>query len=150
MNRARFVLTGWPSTTQRPLKHFTSKYQSISARNIAVLTEDLRNEAERNGGLKSLDSLPGPKTIPFIGNLEHLRKGFLKIHVTQLEDAKKYGPMYMDKIFANRAMVVQDPDVCKEIYRAEGRLPYRDFSTVLGEFMKEKQKLEMPTSLVEL
>ena len=148
--RAKFVLKRWPLATERPCWHITSKYPNIIARNIAVLSQDLKDEAERNGGLKSMDSLPGPITFPFFGNLEHYKTDFLKMHITQLKDAKKYGPMYKDKIFTTPVIVVQDPDICKEIYRAEGKLPGRDFSLGFREFMKERQKLQMPMSLLDL
>ena len=148
--RVKFVLTGWPLTKKLPLRHISSKYPSIFARNIAVLTEDLKNEAERNGGLKSMDSLPGPRIFPFLGNWEHIRTGFLKFHITQLEGAKKYGPMYKDQVFTNRAVVVQDPEICKEIYRADGKLPQRDFSLSFGEFMEERERLQLPKSFIQL
>ena len=139
-----------PLATENQFRHITSKYPSIFARNIAVLTEDLKNEAERNGGFKSMDSLPGPRTLPFLGNLEHLKTGFVKMHGIQLNDAKKYGPMHKDQILMTQAVVVQDPDICKEVYNAEAKLPYRDFSILLGEFMKEKRRRKLPKSFVDM
>ena len=150
MGRVKFILTDWPLTTKLPPRHISSKYRNVIARNISVLTEDLKDEAEKNGGLKSMDSLPGPRTFPLVGNLEHLRTGFHTIHIAQLKDAKKYGTMYKDQVFGTPAVVVQDPDICKEICRAEGKLPQRDFSLAFGEFMKERQRLQMPKSFIDL
>ena len=143
-------MTDLPLVAKRTLGHTTSKYPIIFARNIAVLTEDLKNEAERSGGLKSFDSMPGPKTYPVVGNLEYLKAGFLKIHEVQLKDAKKYGPMYRDQIFVTRGVVVQDPEICKEVYRAEAKLPYRDFSRSIGELLRERQRLNLPKSFIDL
>ena len=85
-----------------------------------------------------------------VGNLEHLKNNFLKIHTTQLKDAKKYGPMYKDQVLMTPGIVVQDPEMCEEIYRAEGKLPHRDFSIAFGEFMKERQRYNLPKSLLDL
>ena len=144
--RIRVALTGWLLATGG----ITSKYPSIFTRNIAVLTDDLRDEWKKNGGLKSMESLPGPKIYPFVGNLGYLKTDFHKMHNIQLEDAKKYGPIYKYHIFKIRAIIVQDPDICKEIYRAEGKMPMRDFSLSFREFMKERHKLHLPKSLLEL
>ena len=149
-SKVGFVLTEWASVTERPLLRITAKHPNISAKHIAILTDDIKNEAEKNGGLKSIDSLPGPRTFPVVGNLEHLKNNFLKIHTTQLKDAKKYGPMYKDQILMTPGIVVQDPEMCEEIYRAEGKLPHRDFSISFGEFMKERQKYDFPKSLLDL
>ena len=150
VKKVRFAVNDWPLARIRPLTHITSEYPSLFARNIAVLTEALKNEAEKTGGLKNLDSLPGPKTFPLVGNLDYLKTGFLKIHDIQLKDAKKYGPMYKDQIFMSRGIVVQDPDICKEIYRAEAKLPYRDFSRSIGELLRERQRLQLPKSFIDL
>ena len=147
--RVGFVLKASALAAERLPRHITSKHRSIIVRNIAVLTEDLKNEAERNS-LKSVDSMPGPRTFPFFGNLDYIKTDFLNMHITQLNYAKTYGPMYKDQIFGTPIVVVQDPDICKEVYRAEGKLPQRDFSLAFGEFMKERDKLQMPKSLIQL
>ena len=133
-----------------PIQNTVSRYPIIWTRNIAVLTEDMKKDAEIHGGLKSMDSLPGPRTFPILGNLEHIRTKFMKMHITQLKNAKKYGPMYKDKFFRNNAIIVQDPDICKEVYRAEGKLPHRDFSISLREFLKAREKMQLPKSLLDL
>ena len=144
------ILTQWISGKERSLLRMTAKHPDTQARHIAILTDDLRIEADKNGGLESIDSLPGPRTFPVVGNLEHLKNRFLKIHITQLKDAKKYGPMYKDQILMTHAVVVQDADIGKEVYRAEGKLPYRDFSFALGEFLKERRKQGKPESFADL
>ena len=133
-----------------PLQNTASRCPISWTRNIAVLTEDMRRDAEEHGGLKSMDSLPGPQTFPIVGNLDYIKRKFTKMHITMLNNARKYGPMYKDKIFRNSAIVVQDPEICKEVYRAEGKLPHRDFSLSLGEFLKAREKMHLPKSLLDL
>ena len=145
---ARTGLLGCKSTVE--VHNTVSRYPIMLTRNIAVLTEELKKDAEINGGLKTLDSLPGPRTFPVLGNLEHIKTRFNKMHITQLNNAKLYGPMYKDQILMRHNIVVQDPDICKEIYRAEGKLPQRDFSIALGEFMKERQKYKLPKTFADL
>ena len=145
---ARFGVLGCKSTIE--IQNTVSSYPVLLTRNIAVLTEEMKKDAEINGGLKSMDSLPGPSTLPVLGNFEHVKTRFKKIHITQLKNAKKYGPMYRDQVLMRRGIVVQDPDICKEIYRAEGKLPLRDFSISLGEFVKERQKYNLPKTFADL
>jgi len=145
---ARSGLMGCKSTTE--IQNTVSKYQILLTRNITVLTEEMKKDAEKDGGLKTMDSLPGPRLFPIVGNLEHVKKGFTKLHITQLNDARKYGPMYKDQMFTRRAVVVQDPEICKEIYRAEGKLPNRDHSLSLGAFVKERRKYNLPKSFTDV
>jgi len=146
--KVRSGLIGWTPSTK--IQNCVSNYRSTLARHIAVLTEAMKNDAELNGGLKSIDSLPGPRLFPILGNLEHVKTSFLKIHITQLKDGKKYGPMYRDQILATPVIVVQDPDLCQEIYRAEGKLPERDFAFIFEEFMEERENRKLPKSLLDL
>ena len=144
----RSGLSGWTPKTK--IQNSILKHPSALTRHIAVLTEAIKNDAELYGGLKTIDSLPGPRVFPILGNLEHIKTNFLKMHITQLEDGKKYGPMYKDQILATPAIVVQDPDLCQEVYRAEGKLPHRDFSLIFEEFLREKERLQLPKSFVAL
>jgi len=148
VNTSRFGIMRWKSIA--PIQNTVSRYPIIWTRNIAVLTEDMKKDAEIHGGLKSMDSLPGPRTFPILGNLEHIRTKFMKMHITQLKNAKKYGPMYKDKLFRNNVIIVQDSNICKEVYRAEGKLPHRDFSISLREFLKAREKMQLPKSLLDL
>ena len=145
---ARSGLMGWKSTTE--IQNTVSRYSLVLTRTITVLTEELKKQTERNGGLKTMDSLPGPRAFPVLGNLEHVKTKFNKMHITQLNDAKKYGPMYKDEILMKKVIVVQDPDICKEIYRAEGRLPHRDYTINLDAFFKERQKYNLPKTFTQL
>ena len=148
VKKARSGVMGWKPTKE--IQNTVSKYRLLLTRNITVLTEEMRKDAEINGGLKTMTSLPGPRLFPIVGNLEHVKKGFKKLHLTQLKNAKKYGAMYKDQLFTRRAVIVQDPEICKEIYRAEGKLPHRDHSLSLGEFVKERRKYNLPKSFTDV
>ena len=154
---AAFSITFRPSLTPHPvlkgsqLWHAVPKHQNaVVARRIVVLTEEMKEKAELNGGLKSIDSLPGPKAFPLLGNLDYFKNRGQNMHITQLRDAKKYGAIYKDKIFKANVIIIQDPEICKEIYRAEGKFPYRDFSSSFGIIMEENRKAELPKSFLEL
>jgi len=151
MKTVKSSLIRHPLERESQLWHTIPKYQNVvAARRIAVLTEEMKEKAELIGGLKSIDSLPGPRVFPILGNLNYFKNRGLNIHLTQLRDAKKYGAMYKDKILKARLIVIQDPDICKEIYRAEGKFPYRDFSSSFGVIIEENRKAELPKSFIEL
>ena len=151
MKTVKSSLMRHPLERESQLCHTIPKYQNVvAARRIAVLTEEMKEKAELIGGLKSIDSLPGPRVFPILGNLNYFKNRGLNIHLTQLRDAKKYGAMYKDKILKARLIVIQDPDICKEIYRAEGKFPHRDFSSSFGVIIEENRKAELPKSFIEL
>lgn len=119
-----------------------------SCRNIAALSAEIqRNSAE----IKDYESLPGPKLYPFVGNPDYLKDGFKNMHLTQLGHVRKYGPFYKDKILSTDIVVLTDPEVAEEVYRSEDKWPFRDFSTVLGVFFEEREKLlGMSPSIVQM
>ena len=110
-----FTLAESLSPPRFGIKIFCRRILSPFTRNIAELTDKTKAESGRNGGLKTIDSLPGPKLYPLIGNVKHFQNGLSKIHITQYEGAKKYGPVYRDCLFGTSMIMVQDPEICKEV-----------------------------------
>lgn len=118
-----------------------------AVRNLTVLSDDTSPELTKNG---RWEDLPGPTLLPFIGNVNYLKDGFTNMHITQLEAARKYGAMYKDKIFGVKSIVLQDPELCEEVYRAEEKWPYRDFSSNVGALVEERKRHGLPKSFAEV
>ena len=100
--------------------------------------------------LRDFDSLPGPKLWPVLGNLEHIKSGGKLSHEVQLEMVRKYGPVCKDSLLGLRNVLISDPTIGEEIYRAEGKYPFRDFSFALGEFFEERKNLGLQPSIIQL
>ena len=137
------------SSSKFGISVFSSKSPRLFARNITALSDKIHAEASANGELKTMDSMPGPKLYPLIGNLKHFQNGLNKLHITQLEETRKYGPIYRDSLFGTTMVMVKDPEVSKEVYRAEGKFPIRDFSFGLRVFFEERAKMELPKSIID-
>eukprot|EP00795_Rhopilema_esculentum_P012775 gene12775-3508_t len=118
---------------------------SLVKRQITLLSQ-----ATNTNDLHDFDSLPGPKLWPVLGNLEHLKKGVTMTHEVQLEMVRKYGPVCKDSLLGLRTVIISDPTIGEEIYRAEGKYPFRDLKFAFGEFFEERKNLGLPPSILEL
>ncbi|XP_065051327.1 1,25-dihydroxyvitamin D(3) 24-hydroxylase, mitochondrial-like [Rhopilema esculentum] len=117
----------------------------LAKRQITVLSQTTDTK-----DLRDFDLLPGPKLWPILGNLEHVKNGGKLSHEVQLAMARKYGPVCKDSLLGLRTVIISDPTIGEEIYRAEGKYPFRDFSYALGEFFEERKNLGLQPSIIEL
>ncbi len=98
---------------------------------------------------KDFSAMPGPKTWPIVGNVEYLRKGD-SYHLLLMENVKKHGRLYKDKVFGTQGVAIADPDLAQKVYKAEGKVPIRDYNLVLGLMLKEKDELGFAKGLAAL
>ena len=63
--------------------------------------------------LKKLN-VPGPKPVPFLGNVLETRK-YGAMHLMFLDYAKKYGKVFAVCLFGKPTLVVADPEMLKQI-----------------------------------
>ncbi|XP_078422508.1 steroid 21-hydroxylase [Cetorhinus maximus] len=61
---------------------------------------------------RSQQQLPGPTSLPFIGNLQDLRQQNLHIHLTKL--AKRFGPIYRLRTWRQEIVVLNSTELIKE------------------------------------
>jgi cytochrome P450/nitrite reductase/ring-hydroxylating ferredoxin subunit len=73
---------------------------------------------------RTLDDLPGPRGLPFLGNLHQLN--LMKLQLILERWAAQYGPVYLFKMGSARAVAVSDPKWCDQILRARPETFTRD------------------------
>lgn len=65
---------------------------------------------------RTLDDLPGPKGLPFLGNIHQL--DLTKLHLVLERWAAQYGPVYLFKMGSARVVALSDPKWCDQVLRA--------------------------------
>ncbi len=65
---------------------------------------------------RTLDDLPGPRGLPFLGNIHQL--DLTKFHVILERWATQYGPVYLFKMGLARVVALSDPKWCDQVLRA--------------------------------
>ncbi len=75
---------------------------------------------------RTLQDLPGPRGLPFLGNIHQL--ALTKLHLILERWAAQYGPVYLFKMGSARAVVLSDPKWCGQVLRARPETFTRDSS----------------------
>jgi nitrite reductase/ring-hydroxylating ferredoxin subunit len=78
---------------------------------VSGLSRGLGRVAER-----TLDDLPGPKGLPFLGNIHQL--DLTKLHLILERWAAQHGPVYRFRMGSQRVVVLSDPRWCEQVLRA--------------------------------
>ena len=73
---------------------------------------------------RTLDDLPGPRGLPFLGNFHQL--DLTKLHLVLERWAAEYGSVYLFKLGSARAVVLSDPKWCDQVLRARPETFTRD------------------------
>ena len=73
---------------------------------------------------RTLDDLPGPRGLPFLGNIHQL--DLTKLHLILERWAAQYGPVYLFRKGLARAVVLSDPKWCDQVLRARPETFTRD------------------------
>ncbi|XP_078600780.1 1,25-dihydroxyvitamin D(3) 24-hydroxylase, mitochondrial-like [Branchiostoma floridae x Branchiostoma japonicum] len=87
---------------------------------------------EEDSEAKPFSALPGPPSVPVLGNLLHMwRKGLLakekidKNHFMFTDFFQQYGPIFRLKIVNIDMVNIKDPVAVQELFRKEGKYPAR-------------------------
>ena len=94
------------------LNHYTKKRKLIKETGVSVSSGDAEEQ--------KLLLAPGPKPLPFIGNLHHLAKFAEDPYKGFCELGKTYGPFYKLSLGSTPAYVVNDFDQMKEVLIKKG------------------------------
>jgi cytochrome P450 len=81
------------------------------------------------GHIRSLDTLPGPKGIPFVGNLLQLDMKAQRMHQVLEAWSRAFGPLYRVKVMRQRALVVSDAELIHQVLRDRPQ-SYRRLSAI--------------------
>ncbi len=65
---------------------------------------------------RTLDDLPGPRGLPFLGNIHQL--DLTKLHLILERWAAQYGPVYLFKMGSARVVALSNPKWCDQVLRA--------------------------------
>ncbi len=65
---------------------------------------------------RTLEDLPGPSGLPFLGNIHQL--DLSRFHLILERWAAQYGPVYLFRIGSKRIVAVSDPILCDQVLRA--------------------------------
>jgi cytochrome P450/nitrite reductase/ring-hydroxylating ferredoxin subunit len=65
---------------------------------------------------RTLDDLPGPRGLPFLGNTHQLE--LTNVHLILERWAAQYGPVYLFRMGSVRVVAVSDPRWCEQVLRA--------------------------------
>ncbi len=90
----------------------------IAERNGALLVDvtGLEASAQRTAPTRSLDDLPGPRSLPVIGNLHQLDSA--RAHLIMEEWAVRYGSTYQFWMGPRRVVATTDPALIEDVLRA--------------------------------
>ena len=93
-------------------------------RAIFVDVSELAHGPGRIVATRTLDDLPGPRGLPFLGNFHQL--DLTKLHLVLERWAAEYGSVYLFKLGSARAVVLSDPKWCDQVLRARPETFTRD------------------------
>ncbi len=80
-----------------------------------TLGPDERTSALRSGRLLSLDQLPGPRGLAFLGNVWQLKSK--QLHRVLSKWAEEFGPVYVFRIAKRPILTIADADLIGEVLR---------------------------------
>ena len=93
-------------------------------RAIFVDVSGLSRGPDRIVAKRTLYDLPGPRGLPFLGNIHQL--DLTKLHLILERWAAQYGPVYLFRKGTARAVVLSDPKWCDQVLRARPETFTRD------------------------
>jgi len=85
-------------------------------RAIFVDVSELSRGPARIVAKRTLDDLPGPRGLPFLGNIHQL--DLTKLHLVLERWAAQYGPVYLFKMGSARVVALSNPKWCDQVLRA--------------------------------
>ncbi|WP_294534472.1 cytochrome P450 [uncultured Rhodoblastus sp.] len=90
---------------------------AIVERNGAIFADvsSLKHGAEKQTAARKLHELPGPRALPFVGNLHQIDQK--SVHLVLERWAARYGSVYTFRLGRDRAVAVSDPRLIDHVLR---------------------------------
>ena len=107
--------------------------------------------AKLSEGVRSLEEMPGPKGLPFVGDLfNYLKNSEFKPMMNELKNSfEKYGPIFKRTIMGRTMIWIQDPRDVEIVFKADGRHPMRPGDFLKSDEMYRKSR-NLPFNLASL
>jgi cytochrome P450/nitrite reductase/ring-hydroxylating ferredoxin subunit len=83
---------------------------------ILVDISELLHGSERQRPTRKLSELPGPRQLPFVGNLHQMNRR--KVHLVLENWAREYGPSYRFRMGSTQVLAITDPKIGEQVLRA--------------------------------
>ncbi|XP_026314073.1 cytochrome P450 CYP12A2-like [Hyposmocoma kahamanoa] len=113
-------------------------------RTAAVRSATVNTTEEVQTPLKSWKEIPGPPSLPIIGQMLHFLPGKPLSDLTMIHDIlyKTYGPIVrLDSVLGSAAHIfLYDPDACAQVLRGENWMPVRPGFYSLEYYRKKHKK----------
>lgn len=109
-----------------------------------LLRGDTGSHASHSEGVRSFEEMPGPKGLPFFGDLiNYIRKTKFKPQMAMLQTSfEKYGPIFKTTIMGKTIVSIQDPRDVEIVFKADGKHPIRPMEILkIGESYRESRNL---------
>ncbi len=118
---------------------------------LSYLLRTDSGHANLSEGVRSFDEMPGPKGLPYFGDvINYLKNSEFKPQMTALQNSfEKYGPIFKRTIMGRTFVCVQDPRNVEIVFKADGRYPVRPKNTVKVQEMYRKSR-NLPQGVVTL
>ena len=83
--------------------------------------------AKLSEGVRSFEAMPGPKGLPYFGDLiNFLKNSEFKQQIAELKNSfEKYGPVFKRTIVGTTIVLVQEPRDVEVVFKADGKYPLR-------------------------
>ncbi|KAL9965313.1 hypothetical protein ACROYT_G029094 [Oculina patagonica] len=118
---------------------------------LSYLLRSDSGHANLSEGVRSFDEMPGPKGLPYFGDvINYLKNTEFKEQIAALKNSfEKYGPIFKRTIMGRRIIFVQDPRDVEIVVKADGKYPVRPSNAVkVGEMYKKSR--DLPQGVAEL
>ena len=109
--------------------------------------------ADLSEGVRPFEQLPGPKGLPYFGDLINYLKtsGEFKTQMAALKSSfEKYGPIFKRTIMGRTMVFVQDPRDVEIVFKADGRYPVRPKRAIKVSEVYRKSRNRPPLNVAEL
>ncbi|XP_078380883.1 cytochrome P450 10-like isoform X2 [Oculina patagonica] len=99
-----------------------------------LLRRDNGPHSNLSEGVRSFDEMPGPKGLPYFGDVINYLKNFeFKAQMAELKNSfEKYGPIFKRTIMGRTIVFIQDPRDVEIVFKADGKYPVRATRSTAG------------------
>ncbi|GFT88891.1 probable cytochrome P450 49a1 [Nephila pilipes] len=134
-------------STESSLLEFCEMFGNSCRNSFRRVVTSIDKKSTTNEVIRSFDEMPGPKPLPFIGNLWRYfpvigNYSFERLHKTYAKMYEEYGPIVKEKVFGDRILVhAFKPDDMWKVYDSCGNIPIRISHRALAKYRRARPHL---------